>query len=203
MTEADEVYINNLQQWWWDLGRVWTDSLNQLGDYVGDFASEAESHLSGAFNDFFTEAKSWGEAMEGLFQNVLKSFISMISDMVAQAVMFAMIKAALGIYSEFAGAGAGAEAVAGGGSASPTMPDFASAQEGGTVKRTGLALVHKDEKITPAGSSGSIDVRIHNEGSENLTISRSESYMVSDQRIIDVYIKASENSGPFRKAMRR
>jgi len=76
---------------------------------------------------------------------------------------------------------------------------------GGDILKTGLAVVHKGERVTPADKvgNGSIDIRVHNEGRESLVVSKTESYMMSDKRILDVWMKAKE-SGPaaFRRKTR-
>jgi len=65
-------------------------------------------------------------------------------------------------------------------------------------------IAHRGEKITPAGGSeGGLDVRIHNEGSDDLVVQSAKTYLQSDQRIIDVIVKSRENSGPLRRTFKR
>ena len=83
-----------------------------------------------------------------------------------------------------------------------------TAQHGGTVLRTGLAVIHKGETFSGVhnennASAGPIDVRLHNESREKLVVSEAESYMNSDQRIIDVTIRAQELDGPYRRSIER
>jgi len=76
---------------------------------------------------------------------------------------------------------------------------------GGDILKTGLAVVHKGERVTPADKvgGGSIDIRVHNEGRESLVVSKTESYMMSDKRILDVWMKAKESgSAAFRRKTR-
>lgn len=79
-----------------------------------------------------------------------------------------------------------------------------TAQHGGTVLKTGLAVIHKGEEFTSHDKigEGALDVHLHNESREKLVISKAESYMSSDQRIIDVTIRAKQFDGPYRRSMR-
>ena len=83
-----------------------------------------------------------------------------------------------------------------------------TAQHGGTVLKTGLAVIHKGETFSGVhnennASTGPIDVRLHNESREKLVVSEAEIYMNSDQRIIDVTIRAKQFDGPYRRSMGR
>ena len=71
--------------------------------------------------------------------------------------------------------------------------------------KTGLAMVHKGEKYSGIQGGGvtSFDFQIHNEGSEKLEISEVEEYAVSDQRIIDVTMRAAETHGPYRRSIKQ
>jgi len=67
-------------------------------------------------------------------------------------------------------------------------------------------IAQDDEIISRPGPSGSretkFDVRIHNEGSEKLEIGQVESYMMSDQRIIDVTLRKIQTNLEYRRGMR-
>jgi len=76
-------------------------------------------------------------------------------------------------------------------------------QHGGIISETGLAFMHKGEKVTPAGGGmGTMDVHIHNEGSEKLEISSVEEYMFGDQRIIDVGLQAMQHNMGYQNAIK-
>jgi len=77
-------------------------------------------------------------------------------------------------------------------------------QHGGEVLKTGLAMVHKGEKYSGVGGGGgNLDVHIHNEGEEKFEISEVQEYALSDQRIIDVTIRAAGTHGPYRRSIKQ
>ncbi len=89
-------------------------------------------------------------------------------------------------------------------------------QHGGVATRPHLAKVGEvPEAIVPlsggrsipvemrGGGGGNLDVHVHNEGSEKLEISAVEEYAVSDQRIIDVTMRAAETHGPYRRSIKQ
>ena len=92
----------------------------------------------------------------------------------------------------------------------PAEPVFVSPhggpalQYGGLVEKTGWAKVHRGEKYSGVGGGGgNLDVHIHNEGEGKLEISEVEEYAISDQRIIDVIIRAAAEYGPYRRSIKQ
>lgn len=129
-------------------------------------------------------------------------FIHELLAMIIKLQMAVVLKAALG-YAE---------------GSMPTGPVFQQSpattpglQHGGEVVKTGLAVVHKGEKFsgvppTQNGSRGEpvkFTINVNNESPERIQVSPEESYMYSDQRIIDVSIKAMDTHGPFRRSLRQ
>ena len=197
--ELDTEHKTHWQYFWDDLSRIAKDTTNQITEYVARLASQAQQYLSDALYDSLTKAESWKDSMKALWQDVLKSFIRMCTDMVAQAVMFATIKAALGL----GGAVFGAPVGAGGQPFSPNNPyglalNPPGAADGGYVDRSGLAVIHKGETVTPAGG-GNVTVNVNNQAGVQVDV---DNYMQSDQRIIDVTLRAAAGNGTYRRGHR-
>jgi len=77
------------------------------------------------------------------------------------------------------------------------------AQAGGHVEKTGIVKVHKGEDITPAGRGSGITVNVNDYAGVNVEIDEERTYMNSDQRIIDVTMKAAGSHGPYRRSLRQ
>lgn len=166
------TYANRVGNWGKQLGRVLEYTFDRAADAFADMLMRQE-----------VDWKAFG-----------RMFIHELLAMIIKLQIAAALKAALGGWSSLF--------------SMPTGPVFQqpervvpAAQEGGYVAKTGLAIIHKDETITPAGRNN-IEVRIHNEG-QPAEISASESYIYSDQRIIDVSIKAMDTHGPYRRSLRQ
>lgn len=81
-----------------------------------------------------------------------------------------------------------------------------TAQHGGEVMKTGLAVIHKGETYSgegqgDRGGSQTTEHRIINQGSEKLEISRVQEYLVSDRRILEVTIKGLQTNMELRRAV--
>lgn len=157
-------------------------------------------------------AHSWTNAIDRMmfegekFWDAMKDMARDLIRMIAQIIIYKKFAepfayGIMGLPVPGMGEGGG-----GGGAPAPvfTSPHGGPAlQRGGTVERTGWAKVHKGEKFSGVQAVGekSIDVHIHNESQEKLKISHAESYLVSDQRIIDVFIRRSQTDGPLRRSI--
>jgi len=65
------------------------------------------------------------------------------------------------------------------------------------------AILQRGETVIPKGAVQNTTVIIKNEGNEKLEVSRAEQYMLSDQRILDVTVRAINSSGPYRHAFQQ
>jgi len=64
-------------------------------------------------------------------------------------------------------------------------------------------IAHEGETIIPAGAGGgNITVNMYNNGT-GLEVTDTQQYMLGDQRIIDISIRAAETNGPYRRAHSR
>lgn len=176
--------------------RKWAEALDKIevagSDWLYNWATDADTAL-GHWEDFCNA--------------MLSAWTRMLTDMVAKAIMTAAFEPAFdwagaavsaGIGGLFGGGTGGAGSFETGRSYAEPK-DF---QHGGTVLQTGWAKVHKGETFSGVGGGGggNIDVRIHNEG-QPAEITDIESYMISDQRIIDVTMQAAETDGGYRRSI--
>lgn len=76
-----------------------------------------------------------------------------------------------------------------------------SAQHGGTVEKTGLAVIHKGETFSGVGGGGGkpmrFDFHIHNEGGQQMDISNVQTEPDTEGYVINIMIKDSLNNGRF------
>jgi hypothetical protein len=161
-----------------------------------DIASAMASSWTNAIDRMMFEGQKFWDAMESMARSLIR--------MIAQIVIYKKFAEpfAYGIMGlPIPGTTAAAAAPMPGQSiASSGLPFWpaGSLQYGGTVEKTGWAKVHRGETFSGVGRGG-FDVHIHNEGKEKLEISRVESYMVSDQRIIDVTTRAMQTDVRYRR----
>jgi len=102
------------------------------------------SSMQGVFQNFINEAIKGGQhlenAIKNLFNNILNAFVNMLTQMAAEylAKKFIFELTGFSVGGGFLGVITGAF------------------QSGGTIPKTGTYLLHKGEKIIPAGSSETI-----------------------------------------------
>lgn len=78
------------------------------------------------------------------------------------------------------------------------MPGLA---DGGTVEKTGLAVVHEGETFSGVGKSLGSNVVVNVNGAAQAGVSVAvDDYEKSDQRIIDVTLMAAQSNGTYRRA---
>ena len=154
-----------------------------------DIALSMASSFANAFDQMMFEGKKFWDAMEDMARSLLREIIKIM------------------MYRKLA------EPIAYGFMGLP-VPGY---QHGGVATRPHLATVGDvPEAIVPlsggrsipvemrgGGGGGNLDVHIHNEGEEKFEISEVEEYAISDQRIIDVTIRAAGTDGPFRRSIKQ
>lgn len=156
------------------------------GEVAAETAGRIHEEFAGALAATIVRGQDFKEAMRQMALDV-------IEDLIKVQIMNAIAGGWSGLF------GGSQPTISAG--VRPARTVLGSRQTGGDINQTGLYQLHKGETVTPAGGS-SIDIRVHNEDSENLVVSRTESYMMSDKRILDVVLKAKESNGPFRRGMR-
>lgn len=168
--------------------KVTTDALDEMKQKAFQYSNTFRNTLEYGLEQSMRDYTNWKEHVLNMFQEIYWGAIRV-------AFIRPMAEAFGGVLR------AGAMSLFGGGGAGPGQAGRFSAgagtmyQEGGYVQRGGLARLHTGETVTPASKPSPIggrtlDVRIHNEGSEKLEISSAEEYMLGDQRIIDVTMQA-------------
>jgi len=82
---------------------------------------------------------------------------------------------------------------------------MAKYQTGGLAKETGPAWLHIGEEVLRPDQrrSGDIEFHVHNEGNDKLEVTRSEQYIFSDKRIIDVTMGAMSTNVQYQMAIAR
>jgi len=205
------------------------DDMQNLALYQSEKFAEVsrsmESSMSGAFQSMITGGATWRDAMGQFFMDVANAFARMAADMAARAMMNEWIAPLMSGLAGALGGGVGADV-------SPTLATgahvahrcgrvgdltdrrwvdpaiFANAPRfHGLLPGETAVIAQDDEVISRPGAGGlmketKFDVRIHNEGSEQLEISQVESYMISDQRICDVTLRKMQTNLEYRKGMR-
>jgi phage-related minor tail protein len=126
--------------------------------------------LGWAFSSAFEDAIIGGEKLRDVVQGLAKDIARII---LRQAVTQPMATA-------ISGALAG---VFGGASATGSVPAFAMGTD--YVPRTGLALVHQGERITPAGQNGGGDVNLHLNFSANTPAAVRDAVMAAAPHLVE------------------
>jgi len=136
-----------------------------------DIATAMASSWSGAIDSMMFEGKKFWDAMSDMARSLMRS--------IAQIIMYKAI----------------AEPIAYGIMRQPVP----SAQHGGEVMRTGLAVIHKGERYSGVGKSlGDMQIHIHNEGSEKLGISDAD-YDFKNA-VLNITTQAAQTNSNYRRS---
>lgn len=158
------------------------------------------------FEEMIVDARNWRDHVVNFIKDVQRALARAFAATVAEQMMKSTIAQA--ISGALLGVAIG-----------PRVPiktaEPASLQRGGIVRRPTIARVGEvpeafvplsggrsiPVEISGAGSGQSTVVTIHNEGRERLEIGRAESYVLSDQRIIDVFLRRIQTDRPLRRGI--
>jgi len=180
----------------------WVDKTSNWGARLGEIMTGALDDVSGALTDMIMGAEvDWKRLTRSILADLIQMIIRMQMAKALTAFGFGGVAHAGGIV---------------GATPFPVRMVPAGTFENAPRLHSGLAsdeypaILQRGERVIPRGngtkeSGGGVtvnmptEVRIHNEGSEKLVITKEESYMMGDQRIIDVTMKAAESDGRFRK----
>ena len=215
MLSLQQSRVNAMDVYYAELREDMQNTSLYTSEKFAEAGRAIEGSMSGAFESMISGGASWRDAMNQFFTDVGNSFAKMAADMAARAAM-------TGIMDIVMGGRGGSMITAGGSAAGGGNPYFLHgggiAGVHGTRKPVPFgtfanaprfhlgsdevpAILQRGERVIPkGGGAGSFDVHIHNEGSEKMEISSVESYMVSDQRIIDVSMRAAAGNGPYRRS---
>ena len=142
-----------------------------------DIARGMAGEFSNTIDSMIFEGKRFCDAMTDMLRSVLRMIIQIMTyEMIAKPLAYGIM--------------------------GRPVPE---AQAGGYVERGGLAKIHTGETIIPKNQVGGGDthVHIHNEQGEDREISRVEQYIISDQRIIDVFTRRAQTDGPLRRSIKQ
>lgn len=143
-----------------------------------DYAAAMATAWTGAFMDMATEGKKFGAAMKDMFKELVA--------MILQIYMYKKI----------------AEPIAYGIMGLPAPGTAPSAQYGGTVARTGLAVIHRGETYSGVGG-GRTEVTVNYTGRERHEVSVEQSVGAFNQQIIQVNMQAMGDNIAYQNAMKR
>ena len=180
------------------------EKLKQIEGRMTDFSMNFRNIMASGLEASMRDFDNWGDHIKNILEEVYWAAIRMAFLEPAAGVLARGLTGALGTIL-----GAGIFATP-----APTTPtvftsphggsSIGTAQHGGDVLKTGLAIIHRGETFSGVGGiGGKLDVHIHNEGEGKFEISEVEEYAISDQRIIDVTIRAAGTHGPLRRSIRQ
>ena len=157
-----------------------------------DIALSMASSWSSAIDQMMFEGKKFWDAMEDMARSLLREITKIIiyrgfAEPMATGIM--------------AWAMPGASAQHGGVFTRPTLVTAGEVPEAFVPLSGGRSIPVEMRGV--GGVGGNLDVHIHNEGEEKFEISEVEEYAISDQRIIDVTIRAAGTHGPYRRSIRQ
>lgn len=177
------------------------EALQRTEERATEFAMTFRDVIASGFERSMRDAENWKEHMKSMLEEVYWAAIRMAFLEPTAGVLAKGMTVAMGRVF-------GADIFA---TPAPTTPTVftsphggpvPSGQYGGEVWRTGLAVIHKGEKLSGVGGGVmKFDFHIHNEGSEKLQISKVEKYIVSDQRILNVTMQAMKTDGAYRRSV--
>ena len=171
-----------------------------LADNFANSMMSIQRSTSDMFYDTITRAKNWKDALENLWDDVGKAFARMISDMLAEYIMFQAITAVGGIFN------IGPAATTS--STSTALPGrqtshFGGLQHGGSVLKTGLAVVHKGETYSGVGGGGPMEININYIGQERHEVSVEQSAGAFNQQVLNITMNAMTHDANYQKSIAR
>jgi len=153
-----------------------------------DIALSMASSFANAFDQMMFEGKKFWDAMEDMARSLLRDIIKIIMyKKLAEPLAYGIM-------------GLPVPAQEGGVFTRPTLVQAGEVPEAFVPLSGGRSI---PVEMRGGGGGGNLDIHIHNEGSEKLEISSVEEYAISDQRIIDVAMRAAETHGPYRRSIKQ
>lgn len=169
-----------------------------------EVAKTMEKSFAGALERLSQDWRNYGEVARGVLREILMETMRiMMWRPAAKALAGGLQELGGSFAAALFGAGTGADAAAASAFSSPHGgPAFPSGQHGGDVLKTGLAVIHRGETYSGVnGNYGRAQIVINNTVSDRVDVEIDE-YLQSDQRIIDVTMRAAETDGPYRRSIR-
>jgi len=192
-----------------------------------EFSMSMRDSLSSGLESMARDIDNWGEHFKSVLEEIYWSAMRIAFIQPAANVLGNIFSSGLG--SLFGGGGTTPGGMVSDGSGGQVYPAhaaggkvghasayrtvnpsvFAGAPRFGSGGIVGLQpgevpiIAHEGETIIPAGAGGgNITVNMYNNGT-GLEVTDTQQYMLGDQRIIDISIRAAETNGPYRRAHSR
>jgi len=206
----EEAFVGTLQK----AKEVAKEVTEELGRVQADMAAGMARSFSEAIDKMIFESKRLSDALKDMGRAILRMIteIVMYESLARPLAEFitgkegkpGFAQVALGAVAGGIGSlfGPGAGTVGAEMSAQAKPGYYESAQHGGYVEKTGWAKIHKGETYSGVnGSYGKSTVNVYNTISDRVEV-EVEEYMQSDQRIIDVSMKAAGTDSLYRRSIR-
>ena len=219
------------------VAKEYAEDLVKQAELIAEYSEKLNELIEGrqGFGAFTTQLKQWANDAKNIWQGVgevatrafddmarslatmlmqgkvdFKAFAhSIVADLITIIIRAQMAQAAMSLFPGWFGAPTSAPASDG--TFSNSMAVYGSPEglhDGGTVTKTGWAVVDKGETYSGVGKSlaspepSSIEVHMHSEGT-NQVVTKSEEYMLSNKRIIDVWTQDAMGGGSTARAIKK
>ena len=219
--EAAGVNVNALNQWYREQARVleieylqsiesvWAgfkaagmqikNEIKTWGEKAFEFSITLEDSISRGLENSLRNFSSWKDSLLSMFEEIYWAAIRIaFIQPIAQGLAGGMTAALGGMFQAPAGSAVSPFVAPKGSFGAPT-----GLQRGGTVEKTGWAVVHEGETFSGVGNKdkGGLTININNEGMERVQVSQAEEYYFGDQRIVDIIIQKAGTDGGLRRAI--
>jgi len=175
--------------------------MKAMGDKAYRFSMTLENSIANGLENSMRNFDNWKDHLLNVFEEVYWAAVRIffIEDM-ARGLASGMTA---GVGALFGGASAGIPTTA-------TRPSTVgttlvpSAQYGGTILKTGLAMVHRGETYSgERGGERSINVNINYTGQERHEVSVEESVGSLKQQVLNITMQAMQTNGPYRRSIKQ
>jgi hypothetical protein len=192
-------------------GKQITHEIKSWGERVYEFSLSLQNSIATGLENTMRDFDNWKDHLLDILEEIYWSAIRIaFLDDASKGLATVFTTAASAISGAVAGqtGGAGMPKV---GTVTPQAgATLAKYQHGGLALSPHVAVVGEvPEVITPIseikeifGGSQSIQVHLHNEGTPQ-QITKEQSYLLSDQRIIDVFVNDATNRGKSNRAIKQ
>ena len=162
------------EAWQQEIGTMannWTEVQYRVIQATKDGIEGMRDAWTGFFSDLMMDGKNWADHMINFARSVQRAMVGVLATRVAEGLMANTVVS--GVTNALFGAVAGAGASVNTGSEMISNPNFigppspATLHYGGSVMKTGLAVVHRGETFsgTQGGGGGGVKIIVNNMGS--------------------------------------
>ena len=223
MLQAEQAYgrefertMESAGEEWEEVARKREEAMERMADKVREYNWIFTNIIASGLESTMRDYENWKEHLLKMFEELYWAAIRLAYiEPAAQAAAGWMQKG----FSWLAGGLAGGFGAGGGGGPAPGVTPSAyayytapqGAQHGGLFRSPTLARIAEagPELVTPLSQlkntfgGGMTKIEIRNEGSEKLEISSSEEYLLSDERVIAITIRAMQTDVRYRRNIKQ